>query len=444
MEKIIEIKNVSKHFGGITALNNVSFDIYKGEVHGLVGKNGAGKSTLIKILTGNLLSDSGNILLDGEEIRFKSVSESLSRGIKAVYQDYQVCENLNVWQNIFLYEKENPLKFVNRKSKIKKCEDFLRQFNLNLGPKTLLEDLSSAGKQLVSIAKAIVTKEGEVIKVLVLDEPTATLSQAEKEVLFDTISVFKKKGITVIFVSHIIKDVIDISERISVLRDSNYIDTLEDNITEEIVIDKMVGKKAGKYVGMHEKEKDTHKEIFRAENIITDKIKIENFNVRENEIVGLAGLEGCGASELMRAISGVQKKKNGIFYMQGKKIDIENVIDSVNNKIIYIPSEKSECLMENFSILKNLITLNIKEFLKHGFLKDRTIRNYSTEQIKEFSIKIGNLLDNIGSLSGGNQRKVIVSKFLSVNPMLLMMDDNTKGIDINAKYELYGFLKKNP
>jgi ribose transport system ATP-binding protein len=442
-EKIIEIKNLTKIFDGKDlALDDVSFDIYKGEVHGLVGKNGAGKSTLIKILTGQTLSTKGTITYDGKIVRFRSVAESLMAGIKVVNQDYQVCENLNVWQNIFLYEREKSLKFVNRRAKVRACNDFLKKFNLNLKPTDVVTNLNSAGKQLVCIAKALATKEGEKIRVLVLDEPTATLSLREKEVLFETIESLKKQGITIIFVSHILKDVIDISDRISIIRDSKYIGTLEGDVTEDQVIEGMIGQKRTQYDSTKKVSENGNKEILKADNLTTDRIRIENFTVRENEIVGLAGLEGCGASELMRAISGVKRKKAGNLFIQGKKVKVENVLDAVRNKIIYISGEKSECLMNNFSILNNLITLNVKKFTRGSFLRSRMIRNYAEKQVKDFSIKIGSLFDSINSLSGGNQRKVIVSKFISVGPKILMMDDNTKGIDINAKYELFEFLKR--
>lgn len=438
---LIEIRNLKKTFGGIKALDNVLLSINKSEIHGLIGRNGAGKSTLIKIISGDYFKDSGTIIFNGEQVNFKNPLDAINVGIHTVYQDFPLCENLTVWENVSLSDVDSLIKFINKKNRIKKCKEILAQLNLNLNVNKKITDISSAERQMISIAKALYSRN---LKILILDEPTSTLSIEEKNNLFNIIKKLKESGVTVLFVSHNINEVLNLCDKVTIFRDGKLINTvLKNNFDEQEIIYEMIGKKHEEYKRVNKLKKENL--LFKVSNIITNKINIKEVDVNKGEIVGLIGLEGSGASELLRTICGINDNyKNKIIniLLDNKNIQIRNINDSIENGIIYIPEDTNEGLISKFSVLNNLITLKINSFSKYGFIKKKSIENYCENEVKKFNIICSSINSNISNLSGGNQRKVIISKFLSKNPKLLLLDDPTKGVDIGAKYEIYRIIKK--
>lgn len=437
---VLEFRNVSKSFPGVKALSDISFAVEKQEVHVLIGENGAGKSTLIKILTGVNSADPGSeIWIDDKRAEINSPVDALSLGIVAIYQDFSLFDNLSVVENIALgLQVTRQKKVVDWKEMRKKAEQVMKKVRLEADPDELVANISVAKKQLVAIARALVYD----VKVLIMDEPTSCLSQGEVEQLFDIVRDLKADGVTIIFVSHKMEEIFEIGDQITVLRDGQYIKTAaKGNITVDELIELMVGRKVT--YETYEKRKMTEP-ILRVENLCKKaNFKDISFELNKGEILGVTGLVGAGRTEMVQAIFGLNRPDSGAIYLHGKKITVHSPVDAIKHKFGYVPENRlTEGLVQTQSIKRNL-NVAILEELKNGIFLSNTARSKSAANWME-KLSIKPVLPDmpVGKLSGGNQQRVVIAKWLATNPEILIVDEPTAGIDIGAKEEIHRLLRE--
>lgn len=443
MQNIIEFQDVTKEFPGVRALNSVSFTIRKGEVHSLVGENGAGKSTLMKLLSGQYGHEGGTILLEGESINFTSQSVAIESGISTVYQELTLCTNLSVVQNIFLgREIKNSLGIIDSNVMENETRELLRHFGKEIDPKSIIKDLSIAEQQVIEIARAISLNA----KVLILDEPLSSLTYKEAEILFENIEVLKAKGVSIIFVSHKLEEVLRISDRISVLRDGSYLGTYE---KDEINMDKIVRLIAGDdFINELTKEQnhnfDKDTKVLEVQSLKSDFFKKEiSFNLHKGEILGFYGLQGSGRTELMESLFGLRKYSEGIIKISNRAISIKNPLDAIKNGLAMVTEDRRDSgIIPDMNVAENICLASWKSHCKVGFMQNKTVVSTAREYKKHFGIKVPTVKHKIKNLSGGNQQKALISKWLSTSPAIIIMDEPTRGIDIGAKTEIYKLLRR--
>lgn len=448
MQTLIEMKSIRKEFPGVLALNNVSFDVKAGEVHVLCGENGAGKSTLMKILSGAYQPSSGVIVIKGKEYYSLTPRESARAGIGIIYQELSVINELSIAENIFigrLVEKNFfGLKVVDAKYMRDKTIKLLDRIGLHRKPETIVRDLSISEKQMVEIAKAVAFDA----RVIIMDEPTSSLTETEVEKLFEIIRQLQKEDRGLIYISHRLSELKRIGDRVSVLKDGNFMGTRETrDVTEDELITMMVGRSIPEpyntvFVNYNSSP------IFEVRNFTRKDKKVSNisFSLYEGEVLGFSGLIGAGRSELMNAVYGAEKKESGDIFIKGKKITIRNTYDSVKNGIALLTENRRETgFLKNFSIKNNI---SIASYLKSsgfgglsGLVNSKFEREISEKQKAALNIKCASVNQNIISLSGGNQQKVIIGKWIASNPQIIIFDEPTKGIDVGTKSEIYKLLR---
>lgn len=440
---ILEARGIVKTFPGVRALNGVDLKVKKGEVHALVGENGAGKSTLMLTLGGVYKPDEGEIFIDGEKVTFESAHDANKKGISIVYQELSLVPNLSVAENIFA--NRQPVKYLNLidwKLLNEKAKEMLALFDIDyIDPSVLVKDLSIANQQVVEILKAMSFNP----KVLILDEPTSSLTEVEKKQLFKNIRILKEKGISFIYISHHLNEIFEIADTVTVLRDGEYIcEAAVKDIDEDFLVSKMVGRKITNIYGEREKGTEPGDVLFEVRNI-SRKGVFENvsFNVRRGEIVGLAGLVGAGRTEVGRAIFGAEPVESGEIYLEGKKLNIRNTKQAIENGIGYMSEDrKTQGLYLKFSIKNNLISNRLKDFCIKGFISEKQVCQNGEERIKEFNIVTPGCEQIVGNLSGGNQQKVLLATWFGIKPKVLIVDEPTRGVDVGAKSEIYVLLRK--
>ncbi|GAK58971.1 putative ribose/galactose/methyl galactoside import ATP-binding protein [Candidatus Vecturithrix granuli] len=436
---ILQVHNISKHFGGIAALENVRFDLRQGEVHALVGANGAGKSTLIKILTGAHLPDQGEITLNSQTVHIHSPWDARVLGISAVYQEFSLNKSLSVAENIYMGKLPTHHGFmVNWKEVYDNAERVLAQMESHISPQTLVKDLSVAQKQLVEIAKALSNQS----KILIMDEPTASLTDNDIEHLFRVVKGLAKQGISVIYVSHRLEELPVIADRVTVFRDGQYVITLDiQDAPKSVIIQHMVGKGLEHTPKTQKSSGDVLLEVkhFRSGKAFQD----VSFTLHKGEILGLAGLAGAGRTELARAIFGADPKEAGEIRMHGQPIEIRSPRDAKRHGIGFVTEDrKEEGLVLGLDLLSN-ISMTILDRLTHYFVLRNSEARAITEQfIRTLQIKTSGPTQIAKNLSGGNQQKVVVSKWLATKPTVLIMDEPTRGIDVGSKGQIYSLLNK--
>ena len=439
---ILETRGIVKIFPGVRALDGVDLKIKKGEVHAIVGENGAGKSTLMLTLGGIHRPDEGEIYLEGEKVVFSSAQDALKKGISIVHQELSLVPNLSVAENI--YANRQP---VNRLSLIKKdklyqmTREMLSLFEIdNILPSTLVKDLSIANQQVVEILKAMSFHP----KVLILDEPTSSLTEIEKVRLFKNIRVLKEKGISFIYISHHLQEIFQIADRITILRDGTYICEADvADIDEDFLITNMVGRKIENIYGSHQSSHKIGKEILEVKNISRSRcFKNISFSIKEGEIVGFSGLVGAGRTEIGRAIFGAEPIQSGEIYMEGKKKNIRSPEDAIALGIGYMSEDrKQEGVYIDFSIKANLIANRLRSFTSKGFLKEKDMDGIAAEAVKAFNVATPGIEQKVGNLSGGNQQKVLLAAWFGIKPKILIVDEPTRGVDVGAKSEIYTLLR---
>ena len=433
MENILEVKNITKYYPGVVALDNVSFAIEEGTVHALVGENGAGKSTLIKVITGAITPDEGEVVYKGNHYKALNPMLSSEIGIEAIYQEFNLAPELSVEENIYMGSKVNSGVFIDRKKLTSNTMEILKSLDANINPTTKIKDLTVAYMQLVEISKALARN----VKILIMDEPTAPLTDNEVEILFQLVRNLKRKGVTVIYISHRMDEIFELSDRITVMRDGQVVKTVEtENITKNQLIFDMVGRELKETYPIRNVKYG--EKILEVKDLAGPSNDETSFSVRAGEIVGLAGLVGAGRTEIARLIIGADRKFSGEIYVNGKKTEINSPKDAIENGIAYVSEDrKNEGVLLKMPIRWN-ITFPILKKLSRGLFVDRKKEINCVNKYKDaLRIKTPSINQLVGNLSGGNQQKVAVAKWLASESKILILDEPTRGIDVGAKQEIY-------
>lgn len=434
----LQIKEITKVFPGVIALERVSFNVRPGEVHAVCGENGAGKSTLMKVLTGNLQPEEGHILLEGKRIDIDNQLAARKLGISIVYQERSLVNDLNVAENIFAGNQ--PVGFlglINRKKLYADTRAILQQLSLhNILPQTKVGNLTPALQQMVEIAKALSQQPN----ILILDEPTAAITDKEAKILFSIIRDLKKQGVSIIYISHRMAEIFDIADRVTILKDGKYQGTSDiKEINVDQIIKKMVGRELQKkdYLSFA-KETDS----LALKHFSGTAFHDVSFQLKKGEILGLAGLVGAGRTEIARAIIGADKKYNGKLYLQGKEVAINHPADALKLGLGYLPEHRKEQgLFLEQSVGNNIVVSNLKSTAAKGFINENCIDEITDKYIAMLNIKTTGSKQKTVNLSGGNQQKLILARWLLCEPSVFIVDEPTHGIDVGAKAEIYDLLK---
>ena len=433
--ELLRIEHISKAFPGVKALSDVSLTVHRGEVHALCGENGAGKSTLMNILTGNIQPDEGSIFLKGEKVTISSPGDAFSKGISIVYQHLSLVENLSVAENIYFNQQPVDKYGFIQFSKLKELTSaLLAKLKIQIGPRTLLRDLSPSQKQMVEIAKAIV-KEPDL---LILDEPTASLTDRERDQLFSIIHDMISKGSSVIYISHRLSEIEEIANSVSILKDGRYVGTYQKaELTREELIAKMVGRDLLAVPRSTSREDNV---LLEVKNLSSALFKNISFQLYEGEILGLAGLAGAGRTEIARAIFGMLPCEGNIF-IRNEPVTLNHARDAVKRGIAYVPEDRKTLgLFMDMSVKENIVSAHNEMVGKSGFDDAEAVR-VSKEYKEKLKISTPDVLQKVLYLSGGNQQKVILARWLLTKPEILIVDEPTHGIDVGTKYDIYGILR---
>lgn len=436
----ISIEGVSKSFGGVKALREVNVRVKRGTIHALVGENGAGKSTLMNILAGIHQRDAGQILIDGNEVYFNAPSASQAAGVAIIHQELALAPDLTVAENMFLGDLGLGSKLVPWKELNKRSSDALTMFGFSIDPKVRVGDLSVAYQQIIEIAKSLVVHKS---KILILDEPTAVLADPEIDILFKNLRRLRDSGVTVIYISHRLEEIFRIADAITVIKDGQTITDLDPReCTEDDIISNMVGRKL-ESLFPPKKSIDQSVEPFLAvkglhRNGVLNEVNLE---IRRGEIVGIAGLVGSGRSEIVRSIFGIDARDEGEIIKDGVSLKIRRPIDAIRHGIALVPEDrKREGGILQIPICRNITMSNHKRISRFGIV-NRAKEGKITETMRDrLQIKLGHLSDPLSSLSGGNQQKVVLAKWLSTDCDMLILDEPTRGVDVGAKAEIYSVI----
>jgi len=451
-EVILEMRNITKTFPGVKALDNVSFSVQRGEIHALVGENGAGKSTLMKVLSGVYPHGTyeGDIYFEGKECRFQDISQSEEVGLVIIHQELALIPYLSITENLFLGNERANKGIINWNVSISRAKELLKKVGLHEPPNTLITNMGVGKQQLVEIAKAL-AKE---VKLLILDEPTASLNETDSEKLLELLLQFKSQGIASILISHKLSEVSKVADSITILRDGATIETLDthkDAITENRIIRGMVGRDLTHR--FPPRESQIGEVIFEVKDwnayhpLHQDRKVSDNVNihVRKGEVVGIAGLMGAGRTELAMSIFGgaYGTHINGKAYKQGKEIDISTINKAIANGIAYATEDRKAYGLILIEQIKDNITLaNLEAISSSGVINEPQELTVTREYRDKLNIKCSSILQLALNLSGGNQQKVVLSKWLFSNPDILILDEPTRGIDVGAKYEIYTIINR--
>lgn len=439
-EAILKMTDIAKSFSGVQALKNAALELRSGEVVALMGENGAGKSTLMKILTGIHSKDSGEIELFGEKVEFNNVKESQEKGISIIHQELNMMKDLTVAQNIFIGREPMAMGlFIDDGKMEAEAEKLLRYVGVNISPSTRLGNLTVGKQQMVEIAKAISYNS----KILILDEPTAALTSVEVDELFRIMNELKQKDIGMIYISHRMDEIRRISDRVTVMRDGEYIGTVNtrETNTEEIV--KMM---VGRVVYGDKKEKSScpmdAPTVLEVKSLnVGDTVKNVSFKLKKGEILGFSGLMGAGRTEVARAIFGADRRDSGEISVNGKLTEINSPLEAVKNGICYISEDRKRFgLLLDKSVGENSVLASIDSFVKFGFIDDGSARKVAEEVNGRLRTKTPSMAQKVRNLSGGNQQKVVVARWLIKNSDVFIFDEPTRGIDIGAKSEMYALM----
>ena len=436
MEYILEMKEIQKSFPGVKALKGVTFQVKPGEVHSLMGENGAGKSTLIKILTGVYEKDAGSIIFDGKEVDIKSTIEAQNLGISTVYQELNMIPYLSVGENIYLGRYPKKGKKIDWKSLYINAQKLLDDMGLHIKAEAVLNSYGTAAQQMVSIARAISLN----CKIIVLDEPTSSLDTDEVQMLFSLVRKLQKKNIAVIFISHRLDEVYEISDRITILKDGEWEGTyLISELSQNELITKMVGRELEQKEKIPREHKNSSEECVIELSKIVSRPKLKNISlkVKKGEIVGLAGLLGAGRTETAQVMFGYTVPDSGEIKIKGTSVKLKSPRDGVEHKMAFCTeNRREEGIIPNMSVRDNILLSSLKTVSRHGFLNrldgDRIVKQY----IERLHIKTPSPNQKIKNLSGGNQQKVILARWLSTQPDFIIFDEPTRGIDVGAKRDV--------
>ena len=433
-ETILELRDITKIFPGVRALDKVQFTLKKGEIHALMGENGAGKSTFIKVITGVHQAEEGEMLLDGQVVQFKGTRDAQKAGIAAIYQHVTAYPHLSVAENIFMGHHKKKFGLVQWRQMYAEANKLLGELNADFDSRTLMGNLSVAQQQMVEIAKALSMNA----RILIMDEPTAALTKRESEELYRITRKLRDEGVSIIFISHRFEDMYALATRVTVFRDAKYIGTYDvDGITNADLITAMVGREIKELFPKPQVE--LGEEVLRVENLSrTGFFKDVSFHVRKGEILGLTGLVGARRTEVVQTIFGVEKMTSGTVYLDGKPIKIHNPTEAINRGIGLLPENRqTEGLILDWGIGRNITLPELKSYVNKLFLDEKKERSTSKELAERVDTKAVTVFDKASSLSGGNQQKVVVAKALGSDFKVLILDEPTKGVDVGAKAAIY-------
>ncbi|MDR1706544.1 MAG: sugar ABC transporter ATP-binding protein [Prevotella sp.] len=433
------MKDISKRFPGVQALDKVSFELKQGEVHALIGENGSGKSTLMKTLIGLYHADAGQIFLKGEEVFFRNPADALKHRISMIHQEICLVPTLSVAENIWLGREEKFTQggIINKKQRDKLTQNLLHELNMDLDPNTIVKSISVANMQLVEIARAI-SCEAEII---IMDEPTSALAEKEIEVLYKIVNKLKNSGVTIVFISHKLEEIFNICDRVTILRDGKYIGTkLCSEIDLEHLVHMIVGYELSELFPKEQIE--IGDVILEVKGISDGKVLNDvSFNLRKGEILGVWGLMGAGRTEIMRTIFGIDKAKSktgGTILLHGKRVRINSPSHAIKVGFGMVTEDRLHTgIFANMSVLKNITLCKLSSFMKFGLLSKKIEMEQGTNAAKNYNVKAGSMNQPIGSLSGGNQQKVILARWLMLKPDILILDEPTRGIDVGSKSEIH-------
>ncbi|MBO4872998.1 MAG: sugar ABC transporter ATP-binding protein [Lachnospiraceae bacterium] len=436
-DNILEVRGLTKLYPGVTALDQVDFSVKRGEVHGLIGENGAGKSTLIKCVTGAITPTSGTIVFNEKEYTHLDPHSSSEIGIGVIYQEFSLVPALSVAENVFLgnYLQKGPL--IDFKAMEKKTEEAMKQIGVYIPPKTMVWYLTVGHQQITEITRALVKN----CSLLIMDEPTAPLTNAEVDQLYAIIRNLKAQGMSIIYVSHRLEELFEVTDRITVLRDGRFIATMDTGATnKQELIKLMVGRELS--TDFPERTMPIGEEILKVENLSGNGVENINFTLHRGEILGFAGLLGCGRSETMQMLYGAAKKQSGTVTLHGEEVNFKETAQAMKKGLGYIPEDrKRQGLFLWKGVDFNLTISALKKFMNWCFLSRRKEKTLVDEYLNKLTIKTPSRQQLVMNLSGGNQQKVIVSKVLATDADIMVFDEPTRGIDVGAKAEMYQLIR---
>ncbi len=435
---ILSVREITKDYPGVRAIDHLSFDVEEGEVHALIGENGAGKSTLIKTLSGAITPTAGTIVVNGKEFSEMTPKLAKEQGIGVIYQEFTLVPGISAAENVFLGEKTSKGIFVNIKERERRAKELFDEMQVEIDVSKPVRDLSPACQQIVEIAKAV-SKE---VKILIMDEPTAPLTVSEVDTLFRVVRDLKKKGVTIIYISHRLEELFEIADRVTVMRDGAYVGTEK---MADIDRRKLIAMMAGRELkeSYPSRKVDVGEEVLRVENLYGNGDRNISFTLHRGEILGFAGLVGAGRTELMRVLYGADPMESGKVYIYGKEVHIKCCGDAIQAGIGYIPEDrKAHGVFLPMTIKWNTVINNLKAF-SSGLFVDTKKENRAAEEYREkFRIKTPSVEQRVRNLSGGNQQKVVLAKTLAANSEIVIFDEPTRGIDVGAKQEIYKLMNE--
>ena len=436
MEYILEMKDISKTFPGVKALDHVQLQVKPGEVHALMGENGAGKSTLMKILMGIYTKDEGGeIIFDGKPYHVNNPKDAMDTGVAMIHQELNPILDMTVYENIFVGREIRKNGLVDKKAEIREAEKLIKEYGLHVSATEILRHLTVAQCQLIEIIKAISTNA----KVIIMDEPTAAITEREVETLFGHIRTLKEKGVAIIYISHRMEEIFTICDSISVYRDGQYIGSgMTKDLDEPQLIKMMVGREITDVFPKLEAE--IGEVVFEAKNIVREdnKVKGVSISVRKGEILGIGGLVGAGRSELVEGIFGMHKLKEGEIIVKGKKVAVKYPRDIIKEGVALVTEDRKVTgLNLSGTVNDNIAMVAIKKLLENGLYSKNKARQASMEYIEKLKIKTPSGDQIVGNLSGGNQQKIVIAKWLLNDPDIIILDEPTRGIDVGAKRDIY-------
>ncbi|PUU95494.1 MAG: ribose transport system ATP-binding protein [Halanaerobium sp.] len=434
----IEMKNIDKAFGAIEAVKDVSFSVSGGEVCALIGENGAGKSTLMNILGGVLPADRGEILIDGQQVNFQKPADSLNAGIAFIHQELNLINDLPIYENMFIgRELKKKGRILDLEKMIARTQEVFDQMEIDLDPKTMVRDLDTSYKQIVEISRAIMMDAS----IIIMDEPTTSLTDQEIERVFEMMKTLKKQNVGIVFISHKLNEVIEFCDRYSVLRNGELV---AEGMVSEVNVDQLARAMVGHELRTESLQRKTEsgREVLRAENLsYNNDFKNISFSVHQGEILGVTGLLGDGRQELFQAIFGSGEIEAGELYLNDQRVEIKNTTDALQKGIGYLPRDRKENgIIKDMDIFENASIVTWPLFDNFGIIDREKQEQEFKEQVERLGIKMGAKNDSINSLSGGNQQKIVLAKWLIANPEIFILDNPTQGVDVGAKEDIYDII----
>ena len=439
---LLKVKDINKSFPGTKALTDVSFNLIKGEIHALVGENGAGKSTMMNIISGILSADSGTITLYNKEVKYNSPKEAQEAGIGFVHQELAICVDLTVAENVFmgrLDKFKNKIGLVDYKKLNKSTYNYIKLFDSKISPTDKVGNLKVADQQVIEIIKSLSLE----CKIVIFDEPTSSLTKTETETLFKIINELKNKRISILYISHRLEEIFKLCDRVTILRDGHLVDTVRVVETnKEEVVKCMVGRKINKF---YPKKSDNIGDvILEGKNLtLAGMFEKVSFKLKKGEILGFSGLVGAGRTELMCALCGIYKLGSGEIKLNGQTIRVNNYLEAIKKGIVYLTEDrKKQGLFVNLSVKKNISVAKLKKVTNRLFINDKKESQFAEKYVDILKIKLSDVEQKVNSLSGGNQQKVMIAKWLFTKPKIFILDEPTRGIDVGAKLEIHNMLRE--